>query len=67
MLTARITFSSSDGIIYLWQRDNGKQVGELDGHSSVINVVVRHPIRSNVIASASDDKTVRLWSLKALE
>lgn len=54
-------------MVYLWQRDSGKLVAELDGHSSVVNVVVRHPIRSNVIASASDDKTVRLWSLKSLE
>uniref|UniRef100_A0AAV1UHQ3 Uncharacterized protein n=1 Tax=Peronospora matthiolae TaxID=2874970 RepID=A0AAV1UHQ3_9STRA len=62
-----VACGSEDSIIYLWQKVNGKQVGELDGHSSVVNVVVRHPLRSNVIASASDDKTVRLWSLKSLE
>ncbi|CAI5721736.1 unnamed protein product [Peronospora effusa] len=62
-----VVSGSEDGAVYLWQRNSGKQVGKLDGHSSVVNVVVRHPIRSNVIASASDDKTVRLWSLKSLE
>ncbi|CAH0519516.1 unnamed protein product [Peronospora belbahrii] len=62
-----VVAGSEDGAVYLWQRDSGKQVGKLDGHASVVNVVVRHPIHSNVIASASDDKTVRLWSLKSLE
>ncbi|KAI9911599.1 hypothetical protein PsorP6_009589 [Peronosclerospora sorghi] len=62
-----VACGSEDGLIYLWTRDSGKQIGELDGHSSVVNVVVRHPIHSNVIASASDDKTVLLWSLKSYE
>ncbi|CAI5732598.1 unnamed protein product [Peronospora destructor] len=62
-----VVSGSEDGAVYLWQRNSGKQVGKLNGHSSVVNVVVRHPIHSNVIASASDDKTVRLWSLKSLE
>ncbi|KAG7385596.1 hypothetical protein PHYPSEUDO_001248 [Phytophthora pseudosyringae] len=61
-----VACGSEDGNIYLWQRDTGKLAVELDGHSSVVNVVVRHPVHPNVIASASDDKTVRLWSLSSL-
>ncbi|KAL4146406.1 hypothetical protein PRNP1_012270 [Phytophthora ramorum] len=62
-----VVSGSEDSKVYLWQRDSGKLAAELDGHSSVVNVVVRHPIHTNVIASASDDKTVRVWSLKSLE
>ncbi|KAL3657381.1 hypothetical protein V7S43_017700 [Phytophthora oleae] len=62
-----VVSGSEDGNIYLWQRDSGKLAAELEGHASVVNVVVRHPVQSNVIASASDDKTVRLWSLRSLE
>ncbi|POM63739.1 Hypothetical protein PHPALM_20820 [Phytophthora palmivora] len=62
-----VACGSEDGKVYLWQRDSGKLTAELDGHSSVVNVVVRHPVHSNVIASASDDKTVRVWSLRSLE
>ncbi|KUF79860.1 WD repeat-containing protein 26 [Phytophthora nicotianae] len=62
-----VASGSEDGKIYVWQRDNGKLAAELDGHSSVVNVVVRHPVHASVMASASDDKTVRLWSLRSLE
>uniref|UniRef100_H3GZV7 CTLH domain-containing protein n=1 Tax=Phytophthora ramorum TaxID=164328 RepID=H3GZV7_PHYRM len=62
-----VVSGSEDSKVYLWQRDSGKLAAELDGHSSVVNVVVRHPVHTNVIASASDDKTVRVWSLKSLE
>ncbi|EGZ29443.1 hypothetical protein PHYSODRAFT_349334 [Phytophthora sojae] len=55
-----VACGSEDGKVYVWQRDSGKRVTELDGHSSVVNVVARHPVHSNVIASASDDET--LWS-----
>ncbi|OWZ08019.1 hypothetical protein PHMEG_00019501 [Phytophthora megakarya] len=62
-----VACGSEDGKVCLWQRESGNVSAELDGHSSVVNVVVRHPVHSNVIASASDDKTVRLWSLRGLE
>ncbi|KAG6615793.1 WD40 repeat-containing protein [Phytophthora cinnamomi] len=62
-----VVSGSEDGKVYVWQRDSGKLVTELDGHSSVVNVVARHPVHANVIASASDDETVRLWSLRSME
>ncbi|ETL81752.1 hypothetical protein L917_17978 [Phytophthora nicotianae] len=52
-----VASGSEDGKIHVWQRDNGKLAAELDGHSSVVNVVVRHPVHASVMASASDDKT----------
>ncbi|KAE9037583.1 hypothetical protein PR001_g8316 [Phytophthora rubi] len=62
-----VACGSEDGKVHVWQRDSGKRATELDGHSSVVNVVAHHPVHSNVIASASDDETVRLWSLKSSE
>lgn len=61
-----VTSGSEDGKIFLWQRCSGELAAELVGHSSVVNVVARHPIHSSVLASAGDDKTVRLWSVTPL-
>lgn len=54
---------SPDAKIYLWQRDTEKLVATLEGHSSVINTVQCHPIHTNLVASASDDETIRVWTL----
>uniref|UniRef100_K3WHL7 Uncharacterized protein n=1 Tax=Globisporangium ultimum (strain ATCC 200006 / CBS 805.95 / DAOM BR144) TaxID=431595 RepID=K3WHL7_GLOUD len=58
-----VTCGSEDAKIYLWQRDTGHLVATLRGHSSVINTVQCHPVHPNVIASASDDETIRVWKL----
>jgi WD40 repeat protein len=49
----------------VWLRDDGTAVAEANSHSSVVNVVAVHPLQRNVIASASDDETIRLWRLTA--
>ncbi|KAL7680041.1 putative translation initiation factor, beta propellor-like domain, WD40-repeat-containing [Plasmopara halstedii] len=62
-----VASGSEDGKVFVWERESGKLAITLDGHSSVVNEVVCHPIHTNVIATASDDKTIRLWSLESME
>lgn len=47
-----------DGNIYVWNKDHGILIEILRGHSSTVNSIAswRH-----LIASASDDGTVRIW------
>jgi WD40 repeat protein len=51
----------------VWSRENGKLLTTLEGHSSVVNVVRSHPIHRNIVASACDDETIRVWNLRQLE
>lgn len=58
---------SEDGQIYIWHRDTGSLVHRLPGHGAgSVNAVCwnnRHP---GMFASASDDRTVRVWGISGL-
>ncbi|KAK4053755.1 hypothetical protein OIV83_001411 [Microbotryomycetes sp. JL201] len=56
---------SGDGQIFVWHRDTGRLLHQLSGHGSgSVNAVAwnkRHP--GGMFASASDDRTVRIWTV----
>lgn len=43
--------------------DSGQAVRNLSGHGRAINDLAVSPLSSNIIASASEDYTIRLWNL----
>lgn len=52
-----------DGSILCWDRASAELLCTLKGHTQTVNKVVSHPRWKNILASASDDETVRLWRL----
>lgn len=52
-------FHKKDSSIYVWNR-NGALLERLAGHTACVNSVAWNRQR-NLIASASDDRTVRVW------
>lgn len=59
-----LTSNSADGQIYVWHRDTAALVLVLPGHGpGAINAVAWNPKHAGMFASASDDRTVRIWGL----
>ncbi|CUM56196.1 uncharacterized protein AC631_03639 [Debaryomyces fabryi] len=55
---------SSDTTVKVFNLNDGELLAELIGHTKGISDIEFSPTNSNIIASCSDDLTIRLWSIK---
>ena len=56
----RILSGGSDGQVLLYNVNESKVERNYTGHKKAVNALIYHPSR-DVVVSASDDKTVRMW------
>ncbi|PWN48685.1 WD40 repeat-like protein [Violaceomyces palustris] len=57
-----VVSGSEDGLVYIWHRMTGRLIETLRGHEEgSVNAVAWHPFDHSMIASCSDDHTVRIW------
>jgi len=54
---------SECGTVYIFHREKETPIKELTGHSidKCVNCVHFHPIKTNVLASVSDDQLLKIW------
>lgn len=52
---------AEDCRLYIWSRRSGELLECLPGHSGCINATAWHPTNPWLLASASDDGTIRTW------
>lgn len=57
-----ITSSSVNGLIKVWKIKGGEEICKLEGHTTRAREAVFHPTKENIIVSASNDKTIRIWN-----
>ncbi|XP_024136670.1 WD repeat-containing protein 26, partial [Oryzias melastigma] len=56
-----IASGSEDHKVYIWHRRSELPIAELTGHTRTVNCVSWNPTLPELLASASDDGTVRIW------
>ncbi len=61
---AFLASGGEDCCIYVWRADSREVVSCLTGHSGAVNAVAWNPKEPGMMASASDDGTVRIWLSK---
>uniref|UniRef100_A0A7S2RC09 Anaphase-promoting complex subunit 4 WD40 domain-containing protein n=2 Tax=Rhizochromulina marina TaxID=1034831 RepID=A0A7S2RC09_9STRA len=56
-----VACGGEDGRIHLWHREQRNPIALLPGHTGPVNCVAWCSTDNQIFASASDDKTVRIW------
>ena len=63
---AFVASGAEDSQVYVWRRDGGQLLSVLRGHAGCVNAVAWSAAVPGLLASASDDRTLRLWASEAL-
>ncbi|XP_063625613.1 WD repeat-containing protein 26 [Cydia splendana] len=56
-----VASGSEDNKVYIWHISGEEPVAVVAGHSRCVNAVAWNPVHHDVLASASDDYSLRLW------
>jgi WD40 repeat protein len=59
---AWVASGSEDAAVCVWSAENGQLLCRLRGHLGIVNAVDWHPTDPGLLASVSDDRTVRVWT-----
>lgn len=61
-----VASGAEDCCAHVWDRHFGAKLATLQGHSDVVNCVAFNPVNQELLVSASDDHTIRVWRSRQL-
>ncbi|KAL9989015.1 hypothetical protein ACROYT_G003521 [Oculina patagonica] len=61
-----VASGAEDHCAHIWDRHFGVKLATLKGHSDIVNCVAFNPVNQEVLVSASDDHTIRVWKSRQL-
>jgi len=57
-----IASGSEDEFVVIWNINSSEPVRKLEGHRGTVNAVAWNPVFHGMLASGSDDGTIKIWS-----
>lgn len=61
-----VASGAEDHYAHVWHRQAGGKLATLRGHTNVVNCVAFNPRDQQMLVSASDDHTIRVWKSRQL-